>query len=252
MSKATKNRLSIQNLPQRHTLTITDKIFHFILESWFSENGAQLKKWLSNIDEIEYNFGTKEWADQNFNTHYACKHACWYCYAWSEAYQRKRDYCNDWGKKMTRRDYWKKGWNMRKNGYTIMYPTTHDILPEIKDDCFQAIKNMLKANINVLVVTKPHFEVIKSLVRTFARYKSGSPKIILRFTIGTNDNKSLSFWEPNAPKFQERFKALKLAYREGFDTSISMEPCFPAKVISEVSVIESFINLVQKLLPYVK
>lgn len=251
MSKVIKNKFNIHNLPQKKSLTINDKIFQFILESWFSGKKEVIKNWVSNIEKFEYKFGTKEWADQNYNTHYACKHGCWYCYAWCEAYQRKREYCDDWGKKMTRRSNWNKCWQTRENGYIIMYPTTHDILPEIMDDCFKVIENMLNANINVLVVTKPHFEVIKKLISKFPNNKEGEPQIILRFTIGTNDDDLLAFWEPHAPKFQERLKALQLAYKKGFNTSVSMEPFFPARIQSHKSKIESFIYLVEKLLPYV-
>jgi DNA repair photolyase len=244
--------LNLSNLPQIKSLTITDKIFQFILQKWFSDKKDRIVKWLTSIKEFNYKFGTKEWADDNFNTHYACKHGCWYCYAWCEAYQRQREYCSDWGKKMTLRDYWNKGWQTRPDGYTIMYPTTHDILPEIVDESFQAIQNMLDANINVLVVTKPHFEVIKEIVRTFTKYKSGNPKIILRFSIGTNNDELLSFWEPNTPKFGERFRVLKYAYNKEFHTSVSMEPFFPTSNDNKTPTIENFIELVKNLLKFVK
>jgi len=252
LTEKPRYKQNIQNLSSLKSLTVTDEIFQFILDKWFSSERQQIVQWLSSINDFKYKFGTKEWADDNFNTHYACKHACWYCYAWSEAYQRKRSYCKDWGKKMERRDYWDKGWKTRKNGYTIMYPTTHDILPDIMDDCFHAIKNMLKANINVLLVSKPHFEVIKKLVNLFKNYRSGQPKITLRFTIGTNNSRLLSFWEPNAPSFEERFKSLQYAYKEGFYTSVSMEPFFPPLKDPEESNIKTFIPLVEQLLPFVR
>ena len=250
--KRSTEELTLQDLPHITSLTITDEIFQFILDGWFSTKRPQIKKWLSNIREFNYKFGTKEWADENFNTHYACKHACWYCYAWCEAYQRQRDYRKDWGNRMERRDYWNKGWQTREDGYTIMYPTTHDILPEIMEEAFQAIRNMLEANINLLMVSKPHFEVIKNLVDSFPNYKTGQPKITLRFTIGTDNNGLLSFWEPNAPDFEERFKSLQYAYEKGFYTSVSMEPFFPPKNDTTEKDVDRFIGLVEKLLPYVK
>lgn len=85
-----------------------------------------------------------------------------------------------------------------------MYPTTHDILPEIMNESFRAIRNMLKANINVLAVSKPHFKVVKNLVRSFPNYKSGQPKITLRFTISTNKDELMFFWELETPRFKER------------------------------------------------
>jgi DNA repair photolyase len=243
---------NLNHLSQVNSLTITDNIFKLILKEWFSHRKDKIVNWLNKINTFEFKFGTKEWADDNFNTHYACKHACWYCYAWCEAYQRHRDYFEDWGKRMTLRKYWDKGWQTREDGFTIMYPTTHDILPEIMDESFQAIQNMLDANINVLVVSKPHLEVIKNLVERFSQYKKGQPKIILRFSIGTDNNELLSFWEPKAPTFEERFESLKYSYRNGFRTSVSMEPFFPAKGKENDSKIEYFILLVNKLLEFVR
>jgi len=252
VNKSQNFETNIRDLPKIKSLTITDRIFQFIIKEWFSNKRKKISRWLSNINEFNFKFGTKEWADENFNTHYACKNACWYCYAWNEAYQRQRDYYKDWGNRMTLRKYWNKGWQKREDGYTIMYPTTHDIVPETINESFQAIQKMLKANINVLFVSKPHFEVIKELINTFSDYKTGQPKIILRFTISTNDDKALSFWEPNAPKFEERLKSLKYAYQYGFYTSISMEPFFPAKNSSNKTDIDNFILLVKKLLNFIK
>ena len=76
-------------------LAITDEIFHFILLHYFSDHSAEIKKWITKFKEINFKFGTREWADDNFNTHYACIHGCRYCYAWCEAYQRKRSYWVD-------------------------------------------------------------------------------------------------------------------------------------------------------------
>jgi len=251
-SEINHDNLNIYTPLQNKSLKINDRTFQFILEQFFNGKESDLRKWLFNVNKIEYEFGTKEWADGNFNTHYACKHGCWYCYAWSEAYQRQRDYWMDWGRRMTKRNYWNKGWRERKDGFIIMYPTTHDILPEIMDDCFVAIRKMLEANINVLLVSKPHLEVIKGLIENFSGFKKGQPKLILRFSISTNDDEILAFWEPNAPKFEERFKSLKIAYQNGYHTSVSMEPFFPPKLYSQQKDIGKYIELVMKLKKYVK
>lgn len=244
--------ICVDDLPQVNSLTINDDVFDFILNQWVSGKRHEIKTWLSLIKEKNYKFGTKEWADDNFNTHYACNHGCWYCYAWCEAYQRRRSYWENWGKKMERRKYSNKAWITRKNGYTIMYPTTHDIVPEIMHVSFQAIRNMLKANINVLVVSKPHIEVIESIIDEFSDYREGQPKITLRFSISTNNNELIDFWERGAPKYEERLKCLKIAFKNGFNTSVSMEPFFPAKKDKKLTRIENFISLVNQLLKNVR
>jgi DNA repair photolyase len=47
---------------------------------------------------------------------------------------------------------------------------------------------------------------------------------VYRFSIGSTDNKVLSFWEPGAPSFAERLACLQLAYAAEFATSVSGEP----------------------------
>jgi hypothetical protein len=251
MSKSVSDGLQ-EALRGGGVVEVTDEIFSLVLEKWISGRGRELAALLSEVREFRYRFGTREWADENFNTHYACKHGCRYCYAWNEAYRRRRDYWEDWGEEMTRRPDWDKGWRFRGEGYTIMYPTTHDILPEIRGDAFLAIGKMLDAGINVLVVTKPHLEVIEGLTERFRGRRSGSPRLTLRLTIGTDDDRELSFWEPGAPPFAERLECLKLAHREGFRTSVSMEPFFPAAGCRGDPGAPEFAGVVERLLPYVR
>jgi DNA repair photolyase len=44
----------------------------------------------------------------------------------------------------------------------------------------------------------------------------------------------LSFWEPGAPPYEERLKALKIAKERGFGTSVSVEPMLDADNISKL------------------
>jgi len=45
-----------------------------------------------------------------------------------------------------------------------------------------------------------------------------------RFTITSDDDTVLEFWEPNAPRFKERLASLVYSYNRGFKTSVSIEP----------------------------
>lgn len=102
----------------------------------------------------------------------------------------------------------------------VMYPSTHDIVPEFLSQSVLTIGNLLKKS-EVLIVSKPHLSVIRRLCREFANQKD---KILFRFTIGSLDEKLLSFWEPGAPKAVERIQALRHARDQGFSTSVSIEP----------------------------
>jgi DNA repair photolyase len=129
-----------------------------------------------------------------------------------------------------------KSWK-KLNG-TIMFPSTHDLTPLNVDECITCLKNMLVAGNRVLVVSKPHLDVIKRLCEELEPYKA---QILFRFTIGSVSDETLGFWEPNAPRFQERLDSLRYAFERGFNTSVSSEPCLDRNVN----------KLVERLLPWV-
>lgn len=87
-----------------------------------------------------------------------------------------------------------------------MFPSTHDITPKHLDLAIDFLKRLLGNGNKVLIVSKPSFECIKWICDSFVDYKD---HILFRFTIGSTDNKTLKFWEPNAPDYSERKKALE-------------------------------------------
>lgn len=119
-----------------------------------------------------------------------------------------------------------------------MFPSTHDITESNVDSYLIVVKKVLEVGNEVLIVSKPHLAVIKTLCKELAAYKE---QILFRFTIGTNKQTVLDYWEPNAPSYKERLSALKYAFRLGFQTSISCEPCLHPNVKP----------LIETLLPFV-
>lgn len=105
----------------------------------------------------------------------------------------------------------------------VMFPSSHDIvdIPEIKNACYTVIEKLLKSNNELLITTKPSLKITKEIIEKFKKYKS---HMQFRFTITSTDNELLSFWEKNAPSFEERIDSLILAYKQGFKTSVSIEP----------------------------
>jgi DNA repair photolyase len=67
-------------------------------------------------------------------------------------------------------------------------------------------------------------------------------QILFRFSIGACDDQILSYWEPNAPGYDERKESLIVAHQEGFQTSVSVEPMLDSVHIA---------TLIGELLPYV-
>ncbi|MFC1927843.1 radical SAM protein [Chloroflexota bacterium] len=165
--------------------------------------------------------GTKEWADHNVNCVKGCSNDCRYCYARMMAKRFGRCQEHTWknmiiNKSAVDRDYVKyKG--------RVMFPSTHDITddPGIQEACFTVIRRLLQAGNEVLVTTKPRLAVIEEIIERSYAFRA---QLQFRFTITSADRQLLSFWEPNAPKFEERFASLQYAYEQTFKTSVSIEP----------------------------
>jgi DNA repair photolyase len=182
--------------------------------------------------------GTREWAPNTVNCCTGCSHDCVYCYAKAREISRfKRMTPSEWPMERIRNhDVNKK--HKKYNGQ-VMFPSTHDITPNNLKACLTVLKNLLNAGNQMLVVSKPHFECIKAICESFEPFKN---KILFRFTIGACDDQILSYWEPNAPCYDERKKCLIYAYQAGFRTSVSVEPMLDSANIDA---------LVSELLPYV-
>lgn len=164
--------------------------------------------------------GTYEWADTTYNIQKGCSHGCLYCYACESALRYKRiNNRQEWLTEVINHKAVNKKWS--SSNKTIMFPTTHDITPENIDFCIIALKNMLMPGNKVLIVSKPHLSCIQTLCKELEHWKE---QILFRFTIGSIDDGICSFWEPGAPSPAERYHALEYAFKQGFQTSASMEP----------------------------
>jgi DNA repair photolyase len=163
--------------------------------------------------------GTREWASSNVNVMLGCEHDCRYCYARSSARRFGRVEPGQWADEVVQPKLLRKGFSKRKG--TVMFPTTHDITPANMEHTLLILGRLLAKGNDVLVVSKPHRLTVETMCAAYAAYKD---QILFRFTIGSCNDDTLTLWEPGAPDFQERLGALKHAHRQGFKTSVSMEP----------------------------
>jgi DNA repair photolyase len=182
--------------------------------------------------------GTKEWADHNVNCIKGCANDCKYCYAKMMGKRFGRCTEETWNKMEINEAAVKK--NYRKYDGRVMFPSSHDIVdePKIIDACFKVLKKLLEADNEVLVTSKPDLHVTEEIINQFSEYHD---QIQFRFTITSINNRLLSFWEPNAPRYEERKESLILAFKEGYKTSVSIEPFLDKDPI----------NLIYELDPYV-
>jgi len=183
--------------------------------------------------------GTKEWVVANENCVNGCNHGCRYCYArWNACDRFGRIAHEDWENKQVRTKDVKK--RRRHFDGQVMFPTTHDICPDVLGPCLEVIGNILEADNDILIVSKPHLECIGAICDKFEGKKD---RILFRFTIGATDDDVLGYWEPGAPKLAERLASLRLAFDRGFRTSVSCEPMLDSDgILGLFSVLEPFVT----------
>lgn len=180
--------------------------------------------------------GVQEWADHSVNIQTGCNRDCHYCYAKAMAIRFKRATPASWATPII--DKAKVEKCHRKRMGRTMFPTSHDISQDNLGDCITTLRSMIDAGNEVLIVSKPDPWCIRQICGQFRDEKS---QIMFRLTIGSANDSTLKFWEPNAPTFKERLSALKYAFENGFQTSVSCEPMLD-KEIGKV---------VEAVLPYV-
>lgn len=182
--------------------------------------------------------GTKEWAVANIDCCTGCSHDCRYCYARYDAVVKKKELSAEQWRQCVVREQDVDAIQKLYDGQ-VMFPTTHDIVPENLAACIKVITNLCMAGNRVLVVSKPHLECVRQLCRVLQPFKQ---QILFRFTITARSTQLLSYWEPGAPQYHERKQSLCYAYAGGFATSVSVEP-----------MLDSFdvVAMVRELLPCV-
>ncbi len=175
----------------------------------------------SQFENRRITSGTKEWADYNVNCIKGCFNDCRYCYAKMMARRFGRVSRNSWRNMEIRKDILLK--DFKKMPGRVMFPSTHDIVeaPPFKETCFTIMEKLLMSGNHVLITTKPRLAIIHEIDQ---RFSSRKKQIQFRFTITSVDNELLSFWEPNAPRFDERLASLRYAFQKEYRTSVSIEP----------------------------
>lgn len=164
--------------------------------------------------------GFAEWADRTVSLYTGCAANCRYCWAREQSLRFHRIPNREaWATPTLRTGQLCKRWGKLK-GVTAAFGT-HDITPMTLKDCTEFLVNILKPGNRVLIVSKPHLVCIEHLVQRLSPWHD---QIEFRFTIGARSESALSYWEPGAPSFNERWQALRAAHLAGYRTSVSIEP----------------------------
>ena len=184
--------------------------------------------------------GTREWSDASLNICDGCSHDCLYCYARALAIRFHRSSPADWATMRLKPDRASRVAKFVKPA-VVMFPTTHDLTPEILPEAEAAIQTVLARGNKLLLVTKPHVEVIRTLCAQLQKHRQN---VLFRFTIGSLNPATCKLWEPGAPSPQERLAALQHAHQQGYGTSVSMEPMLEdtAQMVAAVGTLEPFVT----------
>ena len=181
--------------------------------------------------------GTGEWAKTTWNLQSGCRNRCAYCFAEGMAVRFKRKTPETWGSPDISPNKVNQRFGKRKG--RIMFPSTHDIDEHNIDVCVTALKKMLAAGNEVLIVSKPRLDCIQRLCDELSGFKT---QITFRFTVGSADDVVLKAWEPGAPSFAERLACLKLAFDAGFQTSVSCEPMLDGNIHAVIEAAHPYVT----------
>lgn len=201
-------------------------------------------------EQANIKFGFDQWGKKRSREgiYFGCWNNCRYCgVAVTQCDWLNRRNREDWNL-MTLR---KKEYNKRINKRTerSIFPTSHDIFWFNKRICLNFLKKLINPKRlvfnDVLIVTKPRYDVIKYLCEKFEEmehFDKIKKAIQFRFTITTQNENLIKFWEGNSPLFPERKKALKYTIDNEWENSIVIEPYLDP--------IEQLIKLVDVLQPH--
>ena len=182
--------------------------------------------------------GTKEWAVAEINCCIGCPYECRYCYARTKALKENVvASAADWARVRVVEDELTREYPLFSG--QVMFPASHDIVPENLDACLSVIDRLLAKGNQLLIVSKPSPDIIARLCNECIKWKQ---QILFRFTITGRDHEILAFWEPGAPGYDQRRESLELAEKRGFATSVSIEPMLD---------IDDIFGLVDDLSPFV-
>jgi len=167
--------------------------------------------------------GWDEWAQKRINICDDCENGCKYCFQrWDMVARFGLVMPEDWGRgrykggllKVLKKNYGK------RQGVQACFGG-HDIYPSNYKACEVTILKLLEAKNKVLITTKPVFQCVKDLCKAMKGFEE---QVLWRFTIGSQFDKDLSWWEPRGTRYQERKRSLVFTYMDGWETSVSDEP----------------------------
>lgn len=161
--------------------------------------------------------GVQEWGVPR-NICKGCSGNCTYCYAEAAA-NRFGTKEGDWAEMELVPEIIQK--RVGKAHKRIMFPSSHDITPDIVNAACYYLKKLLLAGNEVLIVIKGHRDVTARLRKVAAAYWK---KVEFRFTLTTFDSRLAKKYQPGAPSPEECYLAMLDTHLAGNEVSCTISP----------------------------
>lgn len=187
----------------------------------------------------DYQTGKFTWPKVKQSRFAGCSHDCKYCYSKSLAIQSGYKTADDWKEEVFLGPKLGDYYEIEYHRQGIVFPADHDITYDKLDDILDCIRDIVETDSRLVICTKPDPKCIEVICRIFTAYWD---IISFCFSIGSSDTATLKYWEPNAPGFNERLEALKIAYHSGFKTFVSCEPMLDNNIEDLIEKVSPFIT----------
>jgi DNA repair photolyase len=125
----------------------------------------------------------------------------------------------------------------QKTQKRIMFPTSHDLTMDTWEYWMPVLSELIISGSKILIVTKADSEVIDKIIQyintsVLEDYKKN---IEFRITITGTDEETRRFWEPGAPSYNSRIKAIDNLLYNDFKTSVLIEPLLTLTPLSIIA-----------------
>ena len=195
---------------------------------------------------IKFGFGQWSKSSNREGIYYGCWNNCRYCgVAVTQCdWLNKREKAN-WNLMILNKKQYNKG--ISKRTERSIFPTSHDIFWFNKKVCLNFLKKLINPRKlvfnDVLIISKPRYRIIKYLCEKFEEmehFDKIKKSIQFRFTITTQNESLIKFWEGNSPLFPERRRSVKYTIDNEWENSVVIEPYLdpPEQLIKLVSILQ--------------
>ena len=182
----------------------------------------------------------REFSELALNLFDGCEHGCVYCYSPLVLHKTIDEYSHP-QIRVTPLDVLKCAKQLAVKGESrrVLIAFTHDPYTPCERDTEITRKSIMalhEAGMNVIILTKGGYRSVRD-------FNLLTPQDAYAATLTCTDPDKSRYWEPNAALPESRYQALKLAWEQGIETWVSLEPViYPADAMEWVKRTKDFVG----------